>query len=97
MLNQTYEQNFFEIIRITEDGNCFFRKVSFYLYDTESQHTTLREASYKYVKENMTQFYEYCKKIDIYYIDIKEGYSITKYILDEYIENIKSDSFFHDL
>ncbi len=80
LLNQIYEQNFFEIIRITGDGNCFFRTVSFYLYDNENQHATLREASYKYVKDNMTQFYEYCYiENDIYYIDIEEGNSITKY------------------
>ena len=43
----------------------------------------------------MTKFYEYCYiENDIYYIDIEEGDSITKYILDEYIGNIKSYSFF---
>ena len=93
--NQIYEGNFFEIKKITGDGNCFFRSISYYLNHTEEMHYSLRNTVYLFVKENITKFYEYCYvEEDIYYIDIVEGEKIHKYILDEYVDKIKKDGFF---
>ena len=93
--NQLYENNFFDIIDITGDGNCFFRCISYFLYNTENQHYNIRLATYNYIKNNLTKFYEYCYvENGIYYIDIEQGTQIKKYILDEYVENIKISRFF---
>ena len=43
----------------------------------------------------MTQFYEYCYvENNTYYIDIEEKQKVHKYILDDYVENIKKNGFF---
>ena len=89
---ELYEGNFFNIIKIGGDGNCFFRTISKYIYGTENNYAILREAAYNYIVENLTKFYEYCYiENGIYYIDIEEGGIVQKYILDDYIEEIKKD------
>ena len=93
--NQIYEKNIFEITKITGDGNCFFRSISYYLNNSEEMHYSFRNAVYLYVKDNITKFYEYCYVEEgIYYIDIEENGIFHRYILDEYVEKIKEDSFF---
>ena len=93
--NTIYEEDYFDLIPITGDGNCFFRSLSYYLNGDENSHKTLRDSAYHYVKKNITRFYEYCYvENDLYYIDIKEGRHIRKYILDDYVENIKISKFF---
>ena len=58
-------------------------------------HYSFRKAVYLYVKDNITKFYEYCYVEEgIYYIDIEEKGIFHQYILDEYVEKIKEDSFF---
>ena len=80
---------------MTGDGNCLFRTLSFYLHNNENAHKNLRESAYQYVTNNITNFYEYCYlKNGFYYIDIKEGSHIKKYILDDYVEKIKKKIFF---
>ena len=37
LLNEIYEYDFFDIINITFDGNCFFRSVSQYFFGNENQ------------------------------------------------------------
>ena len=60
-------------------------------------HYSLRNSVYLYVKDNMAKFYKYCYvEDDIYYIDIEEGATIHKYLLDEYVDKIKEDCFFQD-
>ena len=54
--NQLYENNFFDIIDITGDGNCFFRSISYFLYNTENQHYNIRLATYNYIKNNLQNF-----------------------------------------
>lgn len=47
------------------------------------------------MKNNITLFYEFCYvENNNYYIDVEEGDEIQKYIIDDYIENIKYDKFF---
>ena len=93
--NIIYEKEFFNIIPITPDGNCFFRTISYYLTGNENLHKNLRESVYNYVSQNITKFYEYCYvENNIYYIDIEENHIIIKYILDEYVQKIKRDKFF---
>ena len=70
----------------------FFRTISKYIYGTENNYANLGEAAYHYIVENLTQFYEYCYiENGTYYIDIEKGGIIEKYILDDYIEEIKKD------
>ena len=87
---EIYENEFFEIIEISPDGNLFFRSISKYIYGTEKNYAILRQAAYNYVVENLTKFYElsYIEE-GIYYIDIDEGGKVKKYVLDDYIEEIK--------
>ena len=62
---EIYENNFFD---------CFFRTVSKYIYRSENNYAILREAAYNYVKDNLTEFYEFCYVEDgCYYTDIEEG------------------------
>ena len=71
---EIYENNFFDIIQIRGDSNCFFRTVSKYIYGSENNYAILREAAYNYVKDNLTEFYEFCYVEDgCYYTDIEEG------------------------
>ena len=52
----------------------------------------MREAAYNYVKDNLTEFYEFCYVEDgCYYTDIEEGGVIKKYILDDYVKELKND------
>ena len=89
---ELYENNFFDIIQIIGDGNCFFRTVSKYIYGNENNYSILRKATYDYVKDNLTEFYEFCYVEDgCYYTDIEEGGVIKKYVLDDYVEELKND------
>ena len=55
----------------------------------------MREPTYNYVKDNLTEFYEYCYVEDgCYYTDIEEGGLIKKYILDNYMEELKNDKIY---
>ena len=55
----------------------------------------MHDSAYQYVSNNITKFYEYCYvEDDMYYIDIKEGNLVKKYVLDEYVEKIKENKFF---
>ena len=54
--NQIYEKNFYEIKKITGEGNCFFWSISYYLNNSEEMHYSLRNAVYLYVKDNITKF-----------------------------------------
>ena len=93
--NQIYENEFFDIIPIIGDGNCFYRAISYYFNKDENQYPNLRNTTYNYVKNNLTQFYEYCYvENNTYYIDIEEEQKVHKYILDDYVENIKKNGFF---
>ena len=93
--NIIYEEEYFDLIPITGDGNCFFRTLSYYLNGDENSHKNLRDSAYQYVSNNITRLYEFCYiGNDVYYIDIKEGRNIKKYILDEYEEKIKKTNFF---
>ena len=47
------------------------------------------------MSNNITKFYEYCYvEDDMYYIDIKEGNLVKKYVLDENVEKNKENKFF---
>ena len=93
--NDIYEEEFFNLNEITGDVNCFFRILSYYLYNNENSHKNLRDSAYQYVSNNITKFYENCYvEDDMYYIDIKEGNLVKKYVLDEYVEKIKENKFF---
>ena len=89
---EIYENNFFDIIQIRGDSNCFFRTVSKYIYGSENNYAILREAAYNYVKDNLTEFYEFCYVEDgCYYTDIEEGGVIKKYILGGCVKELKND------
>ena len=95
LLNQIYENDFFDLIKITGDGNCFFRSVSYFLYKNENKFADLRNAVYLYVKNNINKFYEFCYvENNTYYLDIEEGEEVHKYVLDDYIEKIQYNTFF---
>lgn len=88
--NIIYEYEFFNLIPITPDGNCFYRAISYYLTGNENLYKNLRESVYNYVSQNITKFYEYCYvENNIYYLDIEENNITIKYILDDYVEKIK--------
>ena len=71
------------------------RKISYYLTGNENLHKNLRESVYKYVKQHIIKFYEFCYvENNIYYIDIEENSVIIKHILDDYVEKIEKDKFF---
>ena len=92
--NQIYEKEFFDIIPMIGDGNCFYRAISYYFNKDEKQYPDLRQTTYNYVKNNITRFYEYCYvENDIYYIDIEEGQEVHKYILDDFVKKIKTNGF----
>ena len=57
--NHIYEKNFYDITKITGDGNCFFRSISYYLNNSEEMHYSLRNTVYLYVKDNIKKFYKY--------------------------------------
>ena len=40
--NQIHEKEFFDIIPIIEDGNCFYRAISYYFNIEEKQYPALR-------------------------------------------------------
>ena len=44
--NQIYEKEYFDTIKITGDGNCLFRTVSYYLNKTENNYSKLRTMVY---------------------------------------------------
>ena len=83
-----------DIIPIFGNGNFFYWTISFYFNKDENQYPNLRYTIYNYVKNNITQFYEYCYiENNTFYIDIEEGQKDHKYILDDYVENIKKYGF----
>lgn len=93
--NQIYEVDFFNIIDITGDGNCLFRSISFYIYGSEYFYSDIRELTFKYIKNNITKFYEYCYiENGTYYINVEEGTIVRKFILDEYVSHIEEEGFF---
>ena len=51
--NDIYEEEFFNLNEITGDGNCFFRTLSYYLYNNENSHKNLRDSAYQYVSNNI--------------------------------------------
>ena len=96
--NDIYEEEFFNLNEIASDVNCFFRTLSYYLYNNENSHKNLRDSAYQYVSNNITKFYEYYYvKDDMYYIDIKEGNLVKKYVLDELQKKLKKTNFFQVL
>ena len=89
-----YKDVFVELKTITRDGNLLFKTLLFHLYNKENSHKNLLETSYKCVSNNINKFYEFCYvENDTYYIDIKEGIHIKKYISDEYVEKIRKYKF----
>ena len=55
--NIIYENEFFNLIPITGDSNCFYRTISYYLTGNENLHKNLRESVYNYISLNITKFY----------------------------------------
>ena len=98
MDNQIYEEQFFDFIDNAGDGNCFFRTISQFINGNENLHKNLRDQVYNYVSNNITNFYEYCYvENNTYYIDIEENSQIKKFVLDDYVANIKKIRYFQDL
>ena len=55
-------------------------------------YSIIRDAMYNYIVNNLTKFYEYCYiENNIYYIDIAVNNKIKKFVLDDYVDNIKND------
>ena len=75
--------------------NCFIRTISQFINGNENLHKNLRDQVYNYVSNNIINFYEYCYvENNTYYIDIEENSQIKKYVLDDYVANIKKNKFF---
>ena len=78
---EVYENEFFRIIEITGDGNCFFRTISQYIYGSEKNYSNIRNLAYNYIVDHLNEIYDYCYiENGIYYIDIEERGTIKKYI-----------------
>ena len=93
--NNYYDIDFFDIIPILGDGNCFFRCISYFFYGHEYMYNSIRAQAYNYIKNNMTKFYDFCYiENNTYYINIEQGETIIKYVLDDYVESIQQDGFF---
>lgn len=55
-LNVKLFQNVFEIIRIQGDGNCLFRSVSKFMFNTQENHLKIREESVALILRNWNEF-----------------------------------------
>ena len=93
--NNFYNVEFFNKKKMSGDGNCFYRCISYHLFKTVENYKIIRETVYQYLKENTTFAYEYSYlKGDTYYTEVKEGDTNVEYKLIDYIEKIKEDKFF---
>jgi hypothetical protein len=59
-------------IKIIGDGNCFFRAISYQLYDHEDEHLSIRCEAINHIKQNMNDFAPY--------IDRRFDSTIDRYI-----------------
>ena len=63
--------------------------------NNEKEHYNLRISAYNYIKNYLTQFYDFCYiENGIFYIDVEVHQIVKKYILDEYVKNIQYSKFF---
>ena len=64
---------------IKEDGNCFFRAVSYALSGTENNHNVIRLAIVKHLKENSAVFYSH----------LRSGYqSVDDYLIQSQMQDL---------
>ena len=75
--------NFFSEISIEPYGNCFYCCISYYLYKTQKNHLEIREAIFKYIKENAEEFYTFFEGNDIEELNkLSPDLLLEKYIKD---------------
>ena len=93
--NKIFRKNIFTKIKITGDGNCLFRAISYYKFGNENHHLSIRNLVYNYINENKESFYEFCYEENGYLIlKIEQKNQIINFNLNEYIDNIKQPGFF---
>ena len=51
------KEKFFDVVRITGDGNSIYWAISYYLNKNENQHSYLRTLFFNYIKNNLVNFY----------------------------------------
>lgn len=95
LLNIIYENNFFNCINISIDGNCLYNYISYYLFRNERKSPIIRNKVYNYIISNKTLFYEYCYiENNKYYINVEENNRTIKYFIEDYFEKIKEKGFY---
>ena len=52
-------------IEITQDGNCFYRCISEFLYDTEDKYNLIRMAIYTYAISNINEITQFQPTVEI--------------------------------
>ena len=55
--NYEINKKYFKEIDIPQDGNCFFRFISYYFCKNNDQHMEIRDSIYKCIVENKEDFY----------------------------------------
>lgn len=54
------------IVKITGDGNCFFRAISYLLYGSESNHETIRKSVVEHISSNWSDYGDFIIGDDSY-------------------------------
>ena len=72
-----------DIIDVNNDGNCFYRVMSYFLHNNENQHSIIRKEIYDKASEN--------QKNNPQKIEILENNSLSK---TQYINKMKEDGFY---
>ena len=85
MLKLFYLYNFFKMIKIYPDGNCFYRALSKFMTDKEDYHHYFRNTIYNYIEDNKDIIFKYNEYLDY-------GNTYIHYL--DYIDKIKELSFY---
>ena len=84
---QPINQEEINISPITGDGNCFYRSISLYFTNEQTNHKIIREIIYEAAKE-------YKEDIKPFFLTGISDEILADAKLENYIEKIKSDSFY---
>ena len=62
------KEKFFNVVRITGDGNCIQGAISYYLNKNENQHSYLTIIIFNYIKNNLANFYKFYYVEEVIYL-----------------------------
>ena len=74
---RTIDQRTFRTVKMTGDGNCFYRAIAHFVHNDENEHQRIREELYEYIKQHPQE------RIRGINVKIKDWFS------DEEAENIR--------